>query len=388
MKVELHIIQNFAPACLNRDDVNAPKDCEFGGFRRARISSQCLKRAVRMHWNQNGLLEGSRAKRTRLLVDFVARHLVERGRDADLAVQVARTALEGATKLGIKDDGTTEYLLFLGERAIADFAEAVDANWNELLSLAEAAGASEERGKKKGKSKAESLPPAVVEAARALFDGSKAADLAMFGRMVADMPDKNIEASCQVAHAISTHAVTMEMDYFTAVDDLQPSEDTGAGMIGTMEFNSACYYRYSVVDFDHLVRNLGGDRELARRTLEAYLVSSAEAIPSGKQNSTAAHNPPSLVLAVVRRLGAPWSLANAFEHPVYPSRAPEGGLVRQSIERLDTYWGRLKKIYGDEGLGPTAYVCLEEISLPNIGDEARAADLPDLVSRISAAVGG
>ncbi|HCW51416.1 MAG TPA: type I-E CRISPR-associated protein Cas7/Cse4/CasC, partial [Clostridiales bacterium] len=342
MKVELHIIQNFAPACLNRDDVNAPKDCEFGGFRRARISSQCLKRAIRMHWNENGMLEGNRAKRTRLLVEFVTRHLVEQGRDRESAVLVARTALEAGTKLSLKDDGTTEYLLFLGEGAIADFARAVDANWDELLSLAETAAGSEEQGKgrKKGKSKTLSVPPAVAEAAKVLFDGTKAADLALFGRMIADMPDKNIEASCQVAHAISTHAVTMEMDYFTAVDDLQPSEDTGAGMIGTTEFNSACYYRYSVVDFDQLVSNLGGDTSLALRTLEAYLVSSAEAIPSGKQNSMAAHNPPSLIFAVVRRSGAPWSLVNAFEHPVHPNRSPGGGLVRQSIERLDAYWGR------------------------------------------------
>jgi len=387
MKVELHIIQNFAPACLNRDDVNAPKDCEFGGFRRARISSQCLKRAVRMHWNEKGLLDGNRAKRTRLLADFAGRHLAEAGRDREAAIQVARVVLEAATKLAVDDDGTTEYLLFLGEQAIADFARALDSNWDELQPLAEVAASAESTGKK-GKGKSVTLPAAVAEAAEVLFDGTKAADLALFGRMIADMPDKNIDGACQVAHAISTHAVTMEMDYFTAVDDLQPSEDTGAGMIGTTEFNSACYYRYSLVDLDQLERNLAGDKELARRTLEAYLISSAQAVPSGKQNSMAAHNPPSFIFAVVRDSGAPWSLANAFEHPVYADRSPDGGLVRRSIERLDAYWGRVKQVYGEDGIGTSAYVCLEDICLENIGDDARATDLRELVDRIAAAVGG
>jgi CRISPR system Cascade subunit CasC len=185
--------------------------------------------------------------------------------------------------------------------------------------------------------------------------------------MLADMPDRNVNAACQVAHALSTHKVEMEMDFFTAVDDLKPDDSSGADMMGTVEFNSACFYRYALVDWDLLVRNLGGDEELARATLEAFLHASIEAIPTGKQNTFAAHNPPSFVMAAVREKGTPWSLANAFEAPV---RANNEGLVKASIERLDQYWGRLSKMYGSP-VRALAWAALDEaITCPNIGPAA------------------
>ncbi len=387
MKLELHIIQNFAPACLNRDDVNAPKDCEFGGYRRARISSQCLKRAIRVYWDQRGLLNGNRAKRTRLIVDHVAQKVSELGRPLDEAKDLVEFALaqcDLATR-----NGKSEYLLFVGDQAIAALAGAVAGHWDALAAGRAAQDEDPEgRAGKKGK-KGEAtatVPPEVRRALEVLFDGTAAADIALFGRMIADKPAENVDAACQVAHAISTHQVSMEMDYYTAVDDLQPHEDTGAGMLGYTEFNSACYYRYSLVDYQQLVRNLGGDAELAAETIRAYLTAAVNSIPSGKQNTTAAHNPPTFVLAVVRDGGAPWSLANAFERPVRPGPREEDGLVRRSIERLDGYWGKLTRAYGDQGVKALATLCLEDASLANLGATV-VQSLVELIDRVEGALG-
>src|SRR5262249_24761939 len=153
-------------------------------------------------------------------------------------------------------------------------------------------------------------------------------------------------------------------DYFTAVDDLNPREETGAGMIGTVEFNSACFYRYSNVALPQLAQNLEGDFDLAGRALEGFIRASVEAVPSGKQNSMAAQNPPSFVMVVVREAGL-WSLANAFLDPVRPDG--DGDLMRKSIERLDRHWGALTKMYGSKGIALARFTVLEDGPLPNLG---------------------
>jgi CRISPR system Cascade subunit CasC len=181
---------------------------------------------------------------------------------------------------------------------------------------------------------------------------TSAPDIALFGRMLAEKPALNLNAACQVAHAISTHPVSMEMDFYTAVDDLAPDEETGAGMMGFTGFNSACFYRYARIDWDQLVDNLNGDPELARRTVEGFLRAAVAAVPTGKQNAFAAHNPPDFLLAVVREDGMGWSLTNAFEKPVRAGRS--SGLVAPSVEALDAYWGRLSQVYGTDTLAEVA----------------------------------
>jgi len=350
MFIELHILQNFAPSNLNRDDTNSPKDCEFGGYRRARVSSQCLKRAIRRSFQSEDLLPAEYlASRTKRLLDALTAGLAaDNRRPADQARAVAQAALAGI-KLGPKDDGKTQYLLFLGDAEIKGLVAVLDQHWDVLAPLAIAAG--EEGGeaaktrtakqvKKAGK---DAVPPEVGKAMEGVLNGGKAADLALFGRMLADLPDKNVDAACQVAHALSTNKVSMEFDFYTAVDDLKPDDTAGADMLGTVEFNSACFYRYANVDLGALLKNLGGDLELARKTVEAFLRASVLAIPTGKQNSMAAQNPPSLVMAVVRERGL-WSLANAFVKPVSPGN--NGDLVERSVCALDTYWGKLTAMYG------------------------------------------
>jgi CRISPR system Cascade subunit CasC len=352
MLVELHMIQNFAPSNLNRDDTGAPKDCEFGGVRRARISSQCIKRAMREVFKKDNLSsDGTRllspdelADRTKILVSKVIDHLEEQGKDREEA-QVAIEAALGGAGLSVKSEGKTEYLLFLGRTAISGLAKVCVEHWDALTAPLQE---SEKKGGAKKKAAKAAVPKEVGKAVRDILDGAYAADLALFGRMLADIPESNIDAASQVAHAISTHKVAMEFDFYTAVDDLQPREETGAGMMGTVEFNSACFYRYANVDVDQLAENLGGDQNLARRTIEAFLRASKDAIPTGKQNSFAAQNPPAFILAVIRGNGGPVSFANAFEKPVYTGR--NDGLIEPSVEALDNYWAKFTSMYGTNGI--------------------------------------
>jgi CRISPR system Cascade subunit CasC len=368
MFVELHILQNFAPSNLNRDDTGAPKDCEFGGYRRARISSQCLKRAVREYFKGQCLVSAENlAVRTKRIVDEVARRLKEKGRDESAAHSVVENALKGV-KLKLAEEGKTQYLLFLAEQEIAALAEVCRQYWDDL-SVAESPEGESKKTKKKEARKG--IPPDVQNAVEKLLNGGKAADLALFGRMLADLPEKNIDAASQVAHAISTNKVSVEFDYYTAVDDLKPEDTAGADMIGTIEFNSACFYRYANVDLGQLLKNLGRDETLARKTLEAFIRASVAAIPTGKQNSMAAQNPPSFVMVVAREHGL-WSLANAFLTPVRP--APDGDLIRKSVEAIDTYWGQLTQMYGKAGIAGNWFAGLDARGLKQLGDPATGFD--------------
>jgi CRISPR system Cascade subunit CasC len=361
MFIELHLLQNFAPSCLNRDDTNSPKDCVFGGHRRARISSQCTKRAIRTHFQTESLLPAEfLAVRTKRLVDEIAERLAQPGQDITTARAVAETAVKG-WGLGVKDQGRTEYLLFLGRNEIEALASACRTHWDALCSsgagTAEAAGEGKDKDKKQQKRMAKAAVPAEFgKAFQTILDGGKAVDLGMFGRMLADLPDKNRDAACQVAYAISTHQVSTEFDFFTAVDDLAPKEETGAGMMGNVEFNSACFYRYANIDLNQLTQNLGGDAELAKKGIEAFIRAAVGAIPSGKQNSMAAQNPPSLVFAVARERGL-WSLANAFVNPVRPDG--QSGLVEKSVTALENYWVKLAAAYGEKGIRAKALLVVD-----------------------------
>jgi CRISPR system Cascade subunit CasC len=312
----------------------------FGGYRRARVSSQCFKRAVRMHASsQQGQMAADWGVRTKKLKQLLAAALKSMGRER--ADERIVTALEAAgLKLG--DDGKTEYLLFLGRREIDAFAALINSHWE---ALAPAESQPTEKAKRSKKEAKAAAPEEVVKAAKKLLDGGKALDVALFGRMLADLPQANQHAACQVAHAISTHRVEREFDYFTAVDDEGAEDETGAGMIGALEFNSATFYRYAALDVHKLVDNLDGDRELALKGIAAFAEAMVRAIPTGKQNTFAAHNPPSFV-GVVLRHASPFNLANAFERPVVPLR--DRPLTTASVVALADCEQRVARLYGDE----------------------------------------
>ncbi|MCA9474014.1 MAG: type I-E CRISPR-associated protein Cas7/Cse4/CasC, partial [Nitrospira sp.] len=292
--IEIHALQNFAPSNLNRDDTGAPKDALFGSTRRARVSSQCFKRSIRQYFSglieQHELESEDVAVRTKRVLDGITKSLVEKGRDQVDATEKARLAL-AAMELTVKDDGKSEYLLFLGHREISNISKIIHEKWDSIVTPTPAPA----EGKKPGKAKkqaAQNADPALKKALDKIFNGGKAVDVALFGRMLADMPEKNQNAACQVAHAISTHAVEREFDFYTAVDDLKPEDTAGADMMGTVEFNSACLYRYAVVDWEKLKENLQDDVALAEKGLKAFLEGFIVAEPTGKQNTFAAHNPP------------------------------------------------------------------------------------------------
>jgi CRISPR system Cascade subunit CasC len=367
--LEFHIIQNFAPSNLNRDDTGSPKDAIFGGHRRARVSSQSWKRVTRLEFGKFNLLpEQSLGVRTKKLKALLAEQLKDKGSAEEVAAKI-QTAL-AAVGLKLEDDGKTQYLLFLGKKEIVAFAELISQHWDALVS----------GGEKKGKKEAKAaLPKEVTGKANAILNGGKAVDVALFGRMLADLPKANQDAACQVAHAISTHRVEREFDYFTAVDDEGDKDETGAGMIGQVEFNSATFYRYAVLDVNKLFGNLQQDRDLALSAVEAFALAMAQAIPTGKQNSFAAQNLPAFI-GVCLRHAAPLSLANAFEKPVAPRS--DKALSEQSVERLADYEAKLAAMYGAEN---DRWVFLEvDTALWGKGD--KAATLTELAKKVRALV--
>lgn len=402
MRVELHLLQSFAPSNLNRDDTNAPKDAEFGGFRRARISSQCLKRAVREHFRQNETLERDlQAIRTKRVVHVLEEALQEAGIDADKASAFARVAIE-ASGLGLVSDEEgavikTEYLLFLPRRTVQQVATLVSENQKAFADAAEKLGKKKKRTKKDAK---KVLPADVAKGLEAaLFSSHKCPEIALFGRMLADTPESNVDAACQVAHAISTHRLAQEFDFYTAVDDLKPDDASGADMMGTIQFNASTFYRYSQLDLAELSRNLdvaeGDEQELIRKTLKAWIQASVLAIPTGKQNSMAAHNPPSFVLACVTER-APCSLANAFLSPARPGNSEQDDLMSVSVSKLTSHLDSIASMYGTEGMQRLVWMAGDEVRADSTrrlnGDgpyadvSERAQPLETLIERVLEAV--
>lgn len=353
VKIEVHIIQNFAPSNLNRDDTGQPKSATFGGFRRARISSQCSKRSSRQLWRQSNSVNVG--ERTKLLKAELAPRLAGNGRtDAQIS-----TALNAFLKQFYSDlDGEkTKVLLFVSQEELGACVNAISANWDTFSA-----------GKEVDKAASKEISNAIKQAA-------PSADIALFGRMLAEQPGRNTDGACQVAHPMSTHKVDMEMDFYTAVDDLNPKEETGAGMMGVVGFNSACYYRYALVDRDQLARNLSrktdrangawtetlevDDYSKADKVIRAFLEAMVYAIPTGKQNSFAAQNLPSFGLFVRRQRGCPISLANAFARPVRPTQQDDD-LIGLSVSALTRHWDSLRAVYGEQGVTRTSLFHLDQ----------------------------
>ncbi|MHB0999622.1 MAG: type I-E CRISPR-associated protein Cas7/Cse4/CasC [Armatimonadota bacterium] len=346
MLVEIHILQNHSPSNLNRDDTGSPKDCTFGGVRRARISSQCLKRSIRRSDIFGAEMSGFLATRTRKLPELVRRKLIESGLDKELAGVAAKKASGFGTKEGKEQtDLTTAQTMLLTDADIDVITQVL----REAALEAGNAAKFEKIAAKDLQSRAElrGYRPATV-------------DIAMFGRMITSEAFRDAEASVQVAHAISTHKVDQEFDYFTAVDDLSRTsaeeEDAGADMIGDVEFNSACYYKYFSVDFNGLVKNLTGESafrsditdaerkqaaDIAAKAVESFIRSAIFTTPSGKQNSFAANQLPAAVLVEVRPYNTPVSYANAFVEPARQQRDKD--LVQASMDKLGKHVEALTK---------------------------------------------
>ena len=280
--VELHLLQSFPPSCVNRDGNNSPKDCMFGDFRRARISSQCFKRAIRQADSFADTIGEAIANRSKQMRDRkLVPYLLAKGHSQSEAEEAA----DKFRREFAKDDKKavqTSVGLYFGDEELFKLLDAYlegDAKWKQAATRV-------------------------------------SADVALFGRMLAEAADLNVDAASQVAHAISTHRLSQDLDYWTAADDLKDKseEDAGASMLGTSEFNASVFYRYASVSLPILKRNMGDD-DLVKKTIEAFLLASYEAIPTGKLNGHAHFTPPYLAIAVVREKGMPLNLCNAFLDP-------------------------------------------------------------------------
>jgi CRISPR system Cascade subunit CasC len=326
--IQLHLLTFYPPANLNRDDQGRPKTAVVGGYERQRVSSQALKRAWRTSDVFGKTLSGHLAARTQRIGQMVQDHLTGRGVDAAKAVEVAReiASIFGKVK-GASDASptSTEQLAFISpqEQAAA-------------LKLAEA------RASGANVSDPKDLPDEV------LLARDKATDIAMFGRMLADNPAFNREAAVAVAHAITTHRVVVEDDYYTAVDDLKTaSEDAGAGFIGEAGFASGVFYLYIVIDRRLLVENLGGDHDLARKAIAALVAASATVGPRGKIASFASFARTSYMLAE-RGDATPRTLASAFVEPVDRIQPRPNNLLAKSIEMLTKTRDTFMHAYPDD----------------------------------------
>ncbi len=321
--IDIHVIQTVPPANINRDDTGSPKSARFGGTRRARVSSQSWKRASRAAL-QEVVPYAALSVRTKRLTGAVADLLADLGIDREAALDAASAAV-AAVGISAKKNENTDYLLFVGRTQISEFAKLVSSR----VAAYQAAG--EKQRKDVYTDLRDELKAALV--------GTPSVDLALFGRMLADTADLNVDASVQVAHAISTHPVELEFDYFTAVDDLNAASETGAGMIGTVEFNSSTLYRYANLNLEALRDNLDGSFPVADAAA-AFIQGFVTSMPTGHQNTFAHRTLPDLVL-ICARGGQPINLVSAFEDAV--TQKP---FAATSAERLLAHCSAVEHAFG------------------------------------------
>lgn len=296
--LQFHLLTAYPPSNPNRDDQGRPKEALYGGAPRLRLSSQSIKRALRMSPPFRENLSGAMGERTKRAGEVIRKTLEADGIPAERARNAAEQVAKVFGKLEAADRkqperlmGTTLAFISPEEKAFA-------------LDVARKVAAGEE-------------PPSDKELAKTVLrSAGGAVDIAMFGRMLADNPDFNREAAVQVGHALTTHRASAEDDFFTAVDDLKTrEEDAGGAHLGEHAFGSGVYYLYACANVDLLVENLAGDKALARRGLTALAEALATATPRGKQNSHAHHPFAGFMLAEIGSY-APRDLTGAFLQPV------------------------------------------------------------------------
>ena len=373
--LELHIIQSVPVACLNRDDLNSPKTAVFGGVQRARVSSQSWKRAIReMAKEMDGsLFKGNRSRR---MIYELSRRLEKEKIPKDIAIIIAEHVASIIETLDSKVDSDgfkkIKTLMFFsaGEynaiakavsKEIVSHAEAVMRAANAVTALEQDMKKIEDSGKRAKAEKeiekqrkgleAEEKALAKAFTDKAIREAIKsaqlkdAADIALFGRMVANDHSLTVEAASMFSHALSTHKADNEIDFFAAVDDLQRKEESGAGMTGTLEFNSATYYRFAALNLDMLAdeEHLGSMTKQERQgVVRTFLEATIKAIPSARKNTMNSNTVPVYVLGVVREKGHPIQLVNAFENPVrsiqgYTEKSIE--LLKEEYKKLCNTWG-------------------------------------------------
>lgn len=335
--LDIHAIQTVPPANINRDDTGSPKTAQYGGVTRARVSSQSWKRAIRKYFNENGDLENV-GIRSLEIVKYVANKIIEK--DGSINLEDAMTMADktiNAAKISTKDQ-KAKALFFLSDKQAEKFAQASIDKVTDKKQL------------------------------EAILNDDISIDIALFGRMVADNTILNEDASSQVAHAISTHAIQSEFDFFTAVDDLAPEDNAGAGMLGTVEYNSSTLYRYANIALHDFYMQLT-DKEETINATKLFVKSFVESMPTGKINTFANQTLPQAIVVSLRS-DRPLNMVSAFEEPI----KSDNGYVGKSIEKLFAEYTKYDKIL-DKPIF-TAYLILGDTEVNEIGkSEASLNDL-------------
>lgn len=378
--VDLHLVQSFPPSCLNRDEHGMPKSANYGGRERARFSSQCQKRSRKQFMKNNGSSISIRSRGIPTMIRDLLMGNTEDlsftegpegrqkvtvtekpGRDQkaiERAIEAAYKVIGQKIVLSEEKNGMNLEHQFANSREEIDrLTAAIDKHFDILSNITIPEDDDSKSRKRNNKKATASVPPEVQKEIQACFDREgethQAVDNILFGRMIAEDPTLNIEGCCQWAHAISTHEVIADLDSFVAVDDLGycPTD-----MMDTVGYNSPTIYQYANMDVASFFQKMNGRAEIEFRRYHEAVV---KALPTGKQNSFAAQNPPSFVMAVNRKAW-PWSLANAF----IPAVKSED-IIRASIEALGSFFGSFCDLYGTKDIvGAIYFSNLKEIKIP------------------------
>jgi cse4 family CRISPR-associated protein len=335
--LDIHVIQTLPPSNINRDDTGSPKTAVYGGVRRARVSSQAWKKAMRDYFKDKAD-DGYLGVRSKKIVEYVAKKILEI--DETLSFEEAeKKSLEAFTSAGftITEENKLPTLFFLGDRQAGDFARAALDNIKDASTL------------------------------HKIIKDNVSIDIALFGRMIADKDlnrviskenekskkiidngenevsriSLNEDASSQIAHAISTHGVQTEFDYFIALDDLSKDAKPGAAMIDTIEYNSSTLYRYGNVALHEFYHQMKENKEETQKAIILFVEAFLKSLPSGKINSFANQTIPSSVVVSLRK-DRPVSLVSAFETPIKTKLSQEG-YVNESIEAMFKEYQKIQR---------------------------------------------
>ncbi|MBQ8037529.1 MAG: type I-E CRISPR-associated protein Cas7/Cse4/CasC [Proteobacteria bacterium] len=351
--VDIHVLQTVPPSCVNRDDTGSPKTAVYGGVTRARVSSQCWKNAVRSMF-RDILPKDEVGVRTKHICQLVADEITRLG--GKDAYKKAEKILS-AGKLQLKADKKNAEELLTGALYFIS-----DAQIKALAKLAI------------------ENPAAKTADVQAIMNAEPSIDIALFGRMVADDPSLNTDACCQVAHSISTHKVSNEYDDFTAQDDCRPDDNAGAGMIGTVEYNSSTLYRYATIAVHALKDNL---KDKTAEAVRVFTDAFIRSMPTGKLNTFANRTIPDAVMVTIRT-DQPVNLVGAFEKPV---KSGDNGFISESCNKLAEH---AKNTYDKWLDAPVAcYVISKNDELNSLGDDVSLKEMlskleSELTRRLSA----
>ena len=368
MFMDIYAVQNVPPSNINRDETGNPKTAQYGGVLRSRVSSQAWKRAMRETF-KSLLDEKQLGVRTKNAVELIVKAMVDQRPEsedqaesyASLVLQATGVKVVASTRAGAASGKpVTQYLIFIGNTEIGRLAN-IALEWMD-----------------QGKDLAKAPDSAMKKEVSGVFHGEQAVDIALFGRMLADAPDLNTDASAQVAHAISVDAIKPEYDYFTAADDCTEADNAGAAMIDSVGFNSSTLYRYATVNLDALQEQIG-NAEATARVASVFVEAFIRSMPTGKQNSYANRTLPETCIVAFRD-SQPINAVEAFERPVTAEHDQPISQVagRRLVEELR----RIQDAYDEQPV--RAWAISTDLSTQDLAPVAESVGLKDLTSQVDA----